>query len=154
MLTLSGDFHIGSNLSFNQLQTHENLQMCFHIHGYNITFSGYQSADIFRIGLPTYVHGFTFWDLYSYIMDCPEWKATLSDYIMIVLKGDLTHVSMTNVDHPNLDIALKDFHLTYDGKTKNLSNHIALFIASPLEKHTWAMNGLASSMKVITTLKG
>jgi hypothetical protein len=56
-----------TSLPFAQHEAHENLQMWFHIHGYNIAFSGCQSADIVRIGFLARVRGLAYRDdLYNY----------------------------------------------------------------------------------------
>jgi hypothetical protein len=129
--SLSGDFNISTSLPFAQLEAHKNLQTWFHVHGYNIMYSGCQMDDMVKIGFLTRVRGFTYRDdLYNHIVSYPEWKASLFhlrlyyDSFSTNLKGSLTYVLMINVDHPNIDTALHFFHQVYDGKNKSPPNHI------------------------------
>jgi hypothetical protein len=142
--TLSGDFHINTSLPFAQLEAHESLQTWFHIHGYSITFSGCQSADMVRIGFLARVRGFTYRDdLYNYIINSREWKASpfhlrlYFDSFSTNTKGSLTYVLMIVVDPPNIDKALHFFHTVYDGKKPSSPNHIP-YLFLPLYRKSYS----------------
>jgi hypothetical protein len=60
--TPSGDFHIGTNLPFEELKSHKNLTTWFHLHRYNVIISSCQSSDMIKIGFLPRVRCFTYRD--------------------------------------------------------------------------------------------
>jgi hypothetical protein len=60
--TISRAFHIGTNLSFEELTSHKNLTTWLHLHGYNIIISSCQSSDMIKIGFLSRVWCFTYRD--------------------------------------------------------------------------------------------
>jgi len=74
--TLSGDFHISTKLSFQELQDHPAFNTWLMHNGYNVLYNNCQTADMVKIGFLSRVRGFTFrGDLQAFIMASAEWKA-------------------------------------------------------------------------------
>jgi hypothetical protein len=74
--TLSGDFHISTKLSFQELQDHPAFNTWLMHNGYNVLYNNCQTADMVKIGFLSRVRGFTFrGDLQAFIMASDEWKA-------------------------------------------------------------------------------
>jgi hypothetical protein len=75
--SLSGDFHIGTALSFEDLKNLKELINWFHLYGYSITLSGCQSSDMVRIGFLSRVRVFTYCnDLSKHNMSTQEWQSS------------------------------------------------------------------------------
>jgi hypothetical protein len=86
--TLSGDFHIGTKLTFEDLISHKDMESWFIMHGYNIILNGCQTSDMVKIGFLSRVRGFTYCDdLKSYITDSDSGfnPPSISDYTLTVL---------------------------------------------------------------------
>jgi len=114
---LSGDFHIGTKLSFEDLKSNKTLQTWFHNHGYGIILNGCQSADRVRIGFLSWVRTFSYRDgLQKYIVNTREWQKKqfhfrlYFDSFSTGIKGKSTHVLMIDVDRPSMEVALHFFH--------------------------------------------
>lgn len=141
--TLSGDFHIGTSLTFDELKNHKNLSTWFHLNGYNITISGCQSSDMVRIGFLSRVRGFTYRDdMHNFIMASEHWKQSnfhfrlYFDMFSAGSKGKNTYVLMIDVDRPNIEKATTYFQQHFDGDKQNSPNKIA-YIFFPLYRKTY-----------------
>jgi hypothetical protein len=74
--TLSGDFHIGTKLTFNELKANTNFTMWLHMNGYNVMLNSCQTSDMVRIGFLNHVRTFTYRDdLKMHIMQSDQWKS-------------------------------------------------------------------------------
>jgi hypothetical protein len=141
--TLSGDFHIGTKLTFDELKNHKNLSTWFHLNGYNITFSGCQSSDMVRIGFLSRVRGFTYRDdMHNYISNTENWKKNkfhfrlYFDIFSSGTKGRNTYVLMIDVDRPNIEVASTFFQQNFDGDKLNSPNKIP-YLFFPLYRKTY-----------------
>lgn len=142
--TLSGDFHIGTKLTFDELKQHKNLTTWFHHHGYNIALSGCQSSDMVHIGFLSRVRCFTYRDdLYQYIIAQEDWGKQpfhfrlYFDSFSTNVKGLLTYVLMIDVDHPNIEVAMSFFQHLFDGDSLNPPNKIP-YLFLPLYRKTYS----------------
>jgi hypothetical protein len=141
--TLSGDFHIGTSIPFDELKNHKNLSTWFHLNGYNITISGCQSSDMVRIGFLSRVRGFTYRDdMHDFIKNTEQWKQhpfhfrLYFDIFSSGTKGQNTYVLMIDVDRPNIDQAISYFQQNYDGEKFNSPNKIP-YLFFPLYRKTY-----------------
>jgi hypothetical protein len=141
--TLSGDFHIGTSKTFDELKEHRNLSTWFHLNGYNMTISGCQSADMVRIGFLSRVRGFTYRDdMHAFIMATEQWKRNqfhfrlYFDIFSSGSKGKNTYVLLIDVDRPNIEKATAFFQQQFDGDKQNSPNKIA-YIFFPLYQKTY-----------------
>jgi hypothetical protein len=141
--SLSGDFHIGTSLSFDELKTHSELMNWFNLYGYSITLSGCQTSDMVRIGFLSRVRGFTYRDdLSTFIMETEEWKKSpfsfrlYFDTLSSGAKGKQTYVVMIDVDRPNIDLGLRVFQTLFDGDLPSSPNRIA-YLFFPLYKKSY-----------------
>jgi hypothetical protein len=130
--TLSGDFHIGTKLPFDDLKQHQNLTTWFLHHGYNIALSRCQSSDMVCIGFLSRVRGFTYRDdLYQHIIAQEKWInqpfhfRLYFDSFSTNVKALTTYVLMIDVDRPNIKIAMSFFQEMYDGDSLNSPNKIS-----------------------------
>jgi hypothetical protein len=141
--TLSGDFHIGTNHTFDELKNHKNLTTWFHLNGYNMTISGCQSSDMVRIGFLSRVRGFTYRDdMHDFITSTEQWKRNpfhfrlYFDIFSAGSKEKNTYVLMIDVDRPNIESATSYFQNHYDGDKPNSPNKIA-YLFFPLFRKTY-----------------
>jgi len=142
--TLSGDFHIGTKLSFEDLKNNKTVQTWFHNHGYWIILNGCQSADMVQVGFLSRVRTFSYRDdLLIYIMNTREWKEKqfhfrlYFDSFSAGIKGKSTHVLMIDVNCPSVDIALHFFQTYFNGEHPNSPNNIHhLFLPLYKKSHT------------------
>jgi hypothetical protein len=111
--SLSGDFHIGTSLTFDELKTHSKIMKWFNLYGYSNTLSGCQTSDMVCIGFLSIVRRFTYrGDLRNFVMNTKGWEySPLSfrlyfDTLSSGAKGKQTYVLMINVDRPNIEIGL------------------------------------------------
>jgi hypothetical protein len=144
--TLSGDFHIGTSLSFDELKTHPDLTNWFHLYGYNISLSGCQTSDMVRIGFLARVRDFTYRDdLSKFISNTPEWKKDpfsfrlYFDTLSSNSKGVMTYVMMIDIDRPNIDTGMKIFQELFNGDQQSSPNKIP-YLFFPLYKKTYTDN--------------
>jgi hypothetical protein len=142
--TLSGDFHIGTKWSFEDLKNHKNLSTWFHLHGYNITFSGCQSSDMVRIGFLSRVRGFTYRDdMHEFITATEQWKQhqfhfrLYFDIFSSGNKGKNTYVMMIEADRPNIEKATTYFQQNFNGDKPTSPNKIP-YIFFPLYRKTYS----------------
>lgn len=142
--TLSGDFYIGTKLTFEELIDEKTVNTWFRMNGYNITLNGCQTSDMVRIGLLTRVRGFTYRDdLRNFILNSDQWKANkfyfrlYFDSFSSNAKGIMTYVLMVDVDRPNIDIGMKFFQEFYDGDSKNSPNMLS-YLFLPLYRKTYS----------------
>lgn len=141
--TLSGDFHIGTKLSFDEIKDHKNLTTWFHLHGYNVTISGCQSSDMVRIGFLSRVRGFTYRDdMHAFITNSEPWKQNkfhfrlYFDIFSSGAKGQNSYVLMIDVDRPNIETATTYFQQNFDGDKQTSPNKIA-YLFFPLYRKTY-----------------
>jgi hypothetical protein len=142
--TLSGDFHIGTKLTFDEIKDHKNLTTWFHMHGYNIFLNSCQTSDMVRVGFLSRVCTFTYQDdLCTYIMNSKQWKDNpfhfrlYFDTFSTNAKGSLTYVLMIDVDRPNIDIGLKFLQKFFDGDLYHSPNKIA-YLFFPLYRKNYS----------------
>jgi hypothetical protein len=97
--TPSGDFNIGTKLTFDEVKTHINFTTWFHMNGYNIILNSCQTSDMVRIGFLNRVQNFTFRDdLKMRIMQSDQWRANqfhfrlYFDSFSTNVKGSLTYM--------------------------------------------------------------
>jgi hypothetical protein len=141
--TLSGDFHIGTKLTFDELKENKTLSTWFHMNGYNITISGCQSSDMVKIGFLSRVRGFTYRDdMQTHIAASTQWKQNpfhfrlYFDMFSTNAKGKNTYVLMIDVDRPNIDRAISFFQNFFDGDKLNSPNRIP-YLFFPLYRKTY-----------------
>ncbi len=141
--SLSGDFHIGTSLTFDELKIHSELMNWFNLYGYSITLSGCQTSDMVRIGFLSRVRGFTYRDdLSNFVMNTQEWKNSpfsfrlYFDTLSSGAKGKQTYVLMIDVDRPNIELGLRVFHALFDGDLPSSPNRIA-YLFFPLFKKSY-----------------
>jgi hypothetical protein len=142
--TLSGDFHIGSKLTFEDLISHKDLESWFIMHGYNIILNGCQTSDMVRIRFLTRVRGFTYRDdLKSYITESDQWNKSpfhfrlYFDSFSTNSKGKMTYVMMIDIDRPNIEQGMKFFQDFFNGDLKNSPNGLQ-YMFLPLYKKTYS----------------
>jgi hypothetical protein len=114
--TLSGDFHIGTKYTFDEIKNHKDFTTWFHMHGYNVFLNSCQTSDMVRIGFLSRVRTFTYRnDLCAHIMNNKQWIDNsfhfqlYFDTFSTNAKGTLTYVLMVDVDRPSIDIGLTFF---------------------------------------------
>jgi hypothetical protein len=97
-----------------------------------------------RTGFLARVRGFTYHDdLYHYIINCPEGKASpfhirlYFDSFSTNAKGSLTYLLMIDVDRPNIDKALHFFHQVYDSKKPSSPNNIP-YLSLPFYRKSYS----------------
>ncbi len=129
--TLSGDFHIGTTLTFDELKAHKNFTTWFYMNGYNVMLNSCQTSDMVRIGFLNRVRTFTYRDdLKSHIMLSDQWNAKpfhfrlYFDSFNTNVKGPISYVLMVDVDRPSIETSLKFFQTYFDGDQQNSSNKI------------------------------
>ena len=142
--TLSGDFHIGTKLTFDEIKDHKNLTTWFHMHGYNVFLNSCQTSDMVRVGFLSRVRTFTYRDdLCTYIMNSNQWKDNpfhfrlYFDTFSTNAKGSLTYVLMVDVDRPNIDIGLTFLQKFFDGDLYHSPNKIA-YLFFPLYRKNYS----------------
>jgi hypothetical protein len=130
--TLSGDFHIGTTLSFDEFKAHISISNWFELNGYNVTFCECQSSDMVKIGFLGRVRGFTYRDdMTLFITSHPKWIQDsfhfrlYYDTFVTKEKGKMTYVLMVDVDRPNVEKGISFFESLFDGIQKNSPNAIA-----------------------------
>jgi hypothetical protein len=141
--TLSGDFYIGTKLSFDEFKQHMSISTWFNLNGYNMALSGCQTSDMVKIGFLGRVQGYTYREhLKEYIMEMDAWKATpfsfrlYFDSFSCNTKGKATYVLMIDVDRPNVEQSIEFFQKFYDGEHKFSPNQLS-YIFFPLYKKTY-----------------
>jgi len=141
--SLSGDFHIYTNLAFDDLMEHQAILTWLSQNGYSIIRSSCQTADMVRIGFLSRVRTFTFRDdLHSFITNIPDWKMSpfhfriYFDAFVTNNRGKLAHVLMIDVDRPSVKQGMKYFQKHYNGDEGNSPNGI-LYMFFPLTKKTY-----------------
>ena len=149
--TISGDFHISTTLSFEDLKDHPACNTWLMRNGYNALYNACQSADMVKIGFLSRVRGFTFrGDLQNYIMAGTEWKANPFHFRLyfdaFTTKGKTAHVLMIDVDRPNIEIGIRYFQQWYNGTLTNSPNNLP-YMFWPLFKKSYADE---ERLKIIT----
>lgn len=141
--TLSGDFHINTKVSFDELKSHRNLSTWFHLNGYNITISGCQTSDMVRIGFLSRVRGFTYRDdMHEFITNTEQWRQNTFHFRLYFdifssgTKGKNTYVLMIEVDRPNIEKATTYFQQNFNGDKPNSPNKIS-YLFFPLYRKTY-----------------
>lgn len=130
--TLSGDFHVGTKLSFEDFKAHISISNWFELNGYNVTFCECQTSDMVKIGFLGRVRGFTYRDdISTFIINHPLWVQDpfhfrlYFDTFVTKEKGKMTYVLMVDVERPNVDKGISFFESLFDGLQKNSPNAIA-----------------------------
>jgi len=141
--SLSGDFHISTNLAFDDLMDHQAVLTWLSQNGYSIIRSSCQTADMVRIGFLSRVRTFTFRDdLHSFITNISDWKTSpfhfriYFDTFVANNRGKLAHVLMVDVDRPSVEQAMMFFQKHYNGDEGNSPNGIP-YMFFPLSKKTY-----------------
>jgi hypothetical protein len=142
--TLSGDFHIGTTLTFDELKAHKNFTTWFYMNGYNVMLNSCQTSDMVRIGFLNRVRTFTYRDdLKSHIVLSDQWKANsfhfrlYFDSLNTNVKGPTTYVLMVDVDRPSIEIGMRFFQTYFDGDQQNSPNKIN-YLFFPLFRKTYS----------------
>jgi len=138
---LSGDYHIASKLSFNDLKDHKNVQTWLNNHGYQMLWSNCQTADMVRIGFLSRVRNFTFRDdLQNFITSSPEWKSDPFQFRMyfdaFTVKNQTAYVLMVDAERPKIEVGLQFFQTYYNGKQRFSPNCID-YLFLPLYKKSY-----------------
>ena len=149
--TLSGDFHISTRLSFQELQDHPAFNTWLMHNGYNVLYNNCQTADMVKIGFLSRVRGFTFrGDLQAFIMASDEWKAAPFHFRLyfdaFTAKSKTAHVLMIDVDRPNIELGIRFFQQWYNGTLTNSPNNLP-YMFWPLFKKSYADE---ERLKIIT----
>ena len=142
--TLSGDFHVGTKLTFDELKSNKNFTTWFHMNGYNVMFNSCQAADMVRIGFLNRVRNFTYRDdLKTYIMQSEQWKGNqfhfrlYFDSFSTNAKGSLTYVLMIDVDRPSIDEGMRFFQSFFNGDQQNSPNKLC-YLFFPLFRKNYS----------------
>jgi hypothetical protein len=142
--TLSGDFHIGTKLTFEELKTNTNFTTWFHMNGYNVMLNSCQTSDMVRIGFLNRVRTFTYRDdLKTHIMQSGQWKENqfhfrlYFDSFSTNAKGSLTYVLMIDVDRPSIDAGMKFFQTFFNGDQQNSPNKLS-YLFFPLFRKNYS----------------
>lgn len=149
--TLSGDFHISTKLSFQELQDHPAFNTWLMHNGYNVLYNSCQTADMVKIGFLSRVRGFTLReDLQNFIMASDEWKAAPFHFRLyfdaFTAKNKTAHVLMIDVDRPNIELGIRFFQQWYNGTLTNSPNNLP-YMFWPLFKKSYADE---ERLKIIT----
>jgi hypothetical protein len=149
--TISGDFHVSTKLSFEDLKDHPAFNTWLMHNGYNVLYNACQTADMVKIGFLTRVRGFTFrGDLQEYIMGSEEWKATpfhfRSYFDAFTVRNKTAHVLMIDIDRPNIETAILFFQQWYNGTLTNSPNKLP-YMFWPLFKKSYTDE---ERLKIIT----
>ncbi len=142
--TLSGDFHIGTKLTFDEVKSHKDFMTWFHMNGYNVFLNSCQTSDMVRIGFLSRVRTFTYRDdLCAHIMNSELWKGNpfhfrlYFDTFSTNAKGSLTYVLMIDVDRPSIEKGMAFFQSYFDGDQLNSPNKIA-YLFLPLFRKNYS----------------
>ncbi len=141
--TLSGDFHIGTKLTFDEIKNHKNFTTWFHMHCYNVFLNSCQTSDMVRIGFLSRVRSFTYRDdLCAHILNSTQWKDSpfhfrlYFDTLSTNARGSLTYVLMIDVDRPSIDNGLSFFQSFFDGDKLTSPNKLA-YLFFPLYRKNY-----------------
>jgi hypothetical protein len=142
--TLSGDFHIGTKLTFDELKMNTNFTTWFHMNGYNVMLNSCQTSDMVRIGFLNCIRNFTYRDdLKMHIMQSDQWKENqfhfrlYFDSFSTNAKGSLTYVLMVDVDRPSIDTGMNFFQTFFDGDQQNSPNKLS-YLFFPLFRKNYS----------------
>ena len=142
--TLSGDFHIGTKLTFDEVKSHKDFMTWFHMNGYNVFLNSCQTSDMVHIGFLSRVRTFTYRDdLCAHIMNSELWKGNpfhfrlYFDTFSTNAKGSMTYVLMIDVDRPSIEKGMAFFQSYFDGDQFNSPNKIA-YLFLPLFRKNYS----------------
>jgi hypothetical protein len=123
--TLTGDFHISSPLSYEELEAHPKIASWLGMNGYNIIKCECQTSDMVLIGILSRVQHFA-WraDQRDIILNTPAWKEN-PFYLRLYpgtlscnSKSTMTNVMMVEVDRSNITSGIQYFQTHFDGVNK------------------------------------
>jgi len=139
--TISGDFHVSTKLSFDELKEHPAFSTWIMHNGYNVIYNACQTADMVRVGFLSRVRGFTLRNnLQDFIMASAEWKAAPFHFRLyfdaFTAKGTTAHVLMIDVDRPNIELGIRFFQQWYNGNLVNSPNNLP-YMFWPLFKKSY-----------------
>jgi hypothetical protein len=119
---ISGDYHLLTSMSFEELTSNTKVLDWLHAYGYYLVLSDCQSSDMIKIGFIARVRPFT-WreDLRDAIKDSPEWRENPFQFrfffgsISSNKKGEMAPVLMVEVERDNISLGLDFFCNMFDG---------------------------------------
>ncbi len=138
---ISGDYHITSELAFENLRDHKNVQTWLIQHGYSMLWSNCQTSDMVKIGFLSRVRSFTFRDdLQSFITASSEWKAQPFQFRMyfdaFTAKGQTAYVLMIDVERPKIELGTHFFQMWYNGN-KRFSPNCIKYLFLPIYRKSY-----------------
>jgi hypothetical protein len=140
--SLSGDFHIGTKLTFDEVKNHKDFMTWFHMNGYNVFLNSCQTSDMVHIGFLSRVRTFTYRDdICAHIMNSELWKGNpfhfrlYFDTFSTNAKGSLTYGLMIAADRPSIEKGMAFFQSYFDGDQFNPPNKLAYLFLSLFRKN-------------------
>jgi hypothetical protein len=120
---ISGDYHLSSSMTFDELCSHQKIYEWLHAHGYYLVLSECQSSDMLKIGFLTRVRPFT-WreDLRDMIKNSLEWRENPFQFRLFFgssssnKKGVMAPVLMVEVERDNVSSGMDYFCNMFDSE--------------------------------------